>query len=170
MAKKRRSSNYPKKYRRKTKRRTIKRKKSRYSRKRQKKTKQRGGGDSEPSEIPMIMAKLGKNVGGKGIGVSPHNPGGLAVATQDIYEVLSGNFEVTEYNSSEKLGIIEGLIKEYMIDLGENREIYDPLYCLIMDDPQTWLEWTLDNIWSGGLPEPKNINVSLVDHLKQKLS
>ena len=117
----------------------------------------------------MIMAKLGKNVGGKGIGVSPHNPGGLAVATQDIYEVLSGNFEVTEYNSSEKLGIIEGLIKEYMIDLGENREIYDPLYCLIMDGRTYW-EMTYAYVWEAGMPEPKKINVPLVEHLKTKIT
>jgi len=47
--------------------------------------------------------------------------------------------------------------------------IYDPLYCLIMDAEQTLFEWTLANIRSGGLPEPKYINEPLVEYLKQKL-
>ena len=169
MAKNRRSSNYPKKYRRKTKRRTIKRKKSRNSRRSQKKTKQRGGADSEPDEISMIRAKLGKNSRGEGIGVEPHNPGGLAMAARYIYEVLNGNFEVTYYNSPDKLGIIEGLIKEYMAGSEDTRVIYDPLYCLIIDPPPTWFERTVANIRSGGLPETKNINEPLVEYLKQKL-
>ena len=187
MAKKRSSSTYPKKYRRKTKRvRSSPRRRSQMKRtKRRRRTKltykndsMRGGAAAPavvPPDISLIRAKLGNNLKGDGIGVEPDDPGGLAMAADYIHGVLSSNFKVTDYNSPDKLEKIEELIKLYMDKSEDTRKIHDPLYCLIlpygnrMADEQTWSEWA-SNIWSGKQPEPTNINVSLVNHLKQELA
>jgi len=99
MAKNRRSSNYPKTYKRKTKRRTIKRKKSRKSRnsRRMKKSnnKQRGGNLSDSVAIELIEARFSD--------ASAANAG-------EILDILKKSG--INYHSEERLKKINDLINE----------------------------------------------------------